>query len=280
MTRRFFLFGLGFSGCAIARGLLAAGWSVAGTTRSGQCPALDGVQTFAFDRDHPLPPDALNGVTAVLSAVPPDDKGDPVLDLNGPALAALAPAWTGYLSTTGIYGDHGGGWVDEDTPAKPDLDRSRRRLAAEQGWQDRLQAHIFRLAGIYGPGRSAIDTVRAGTARRIVKPGQVFSRIHVDDIAATILASLAHPRPGRLYNVCDDDAAPPQDVITLACALLGLAPPPEIPWDQAQATLSPMARSFYADNKRVSNQRIKQELGVRLTYPSYRQGLAAILAAG
>lgn len=278
MSGRFFLFGLGFSGRVIARALQDAGWSVAGTTRSGEAVDLAGVQVFAFDRDHPLPDHALDGVTAVLSSVPPDAAGDPVLDLCGDRLRALAPAWAGYLSTTGIYGDHGGALVTEDTPPAPTLDRSRRRVAAEAAWQaSGLPVHIFRLAGIYGPGRSAIDSVRAGTARRIVKPGQVFSRIHVDDIAACVLASLARPNPGAAYNVCDDDAAPPQDVIAHACALLGIEPPPEVPWDEARAGLSPMALSFYADNKRVSNERMKRELGVVLRHPGYREGLRAIL---
>jgi nucleoside-diphosphate-sugar epimerase len=282
MHGRFFLFGLGFSGRVIARRLVEAGWSVAGTTRSGEMidggEVIDGIETFAFDRDHPLPEHALAGVTHVLSSVPPDRMGDPVLDLMAAALGRLDIRWAGYLSTTGVYGDHGGGWVDEDTPTMPNVERSCRRVAAERQWRDSgLPVHLFRLAGIYGPGRSAIDTVRAGTARRIVKPGQVFSRIHVEDIAATVLASVARPNPGRLYNVCDDDAAPPQDVIAHACALLGHACPPDIPWEHAQATLSPMALSFYADNKRVRNDRIKRELGIVLTYPSYREGLAAML---
>jgi nucleoside-diphosphate-sugar epimerase len=279
MGKRFFLFGLGFSGRVIARALQAAGWEVAGTTRSGEGSELPGIQVFPFDRDHPLPEGALEGVSAVLSSAPPDASGDPVLDLCGPALRALKPEWAGYLSTTGVYGDRDGDWVDEESELRPTLERSRRRAEAEAGWRaSGLPVHIFRLAGIYGPGRSAIDTVRAGQARRIVKPGQVFSRIHVDDIAATILASLARPHPGTAYNICDDDAAPPQEVIAHACALLGVEPPPELPWDEAKATLSPMALSFYADNKRVSNERLKRELGVRLKYPTYREGLAAILS--
>ena len=278
MGKRFFLFGLGFSGRVIARALQAEGWQVAGTTRSGEAAELPGIEVFAFDRDHPLPAGALDGASAVLSSVPPDAQGDPVLDLCGEALRALKPDWAGYLSTTGIYGDRDGDWVDEASELRPSLDRSRRRAEAEAAWAaSGLPVHAFRLAGIYGPGRSAIDTVRAGQARRIVKPGQVFSRIHVDDIAATVLASLARPNPGAVYNVCDDDAAPPQDVIAHACALLGVEPPPETPWDEAKATLSPMALSFYADNKRVRNDRIKTELGVKLKYPTYREGLRAIL---
>lgn len=278
MSGRFFIFGLGFSGRVIARALAAAGWQVAGTTRSGEAADLPGIEVFSFDRDHPLPPDALDGVTAMLSSVPPDAQGDPVLDGAGAALRALPLTWAGYLSTTGVYGDRDGGWVTEESELRPTQERSRRRVDAEAAWQaSGLPVHIFRLAGIYGPGRSAIDTVRAGQARRIVKPGQVFSRIHVDDIAATVLASLARPHPGAAYNVCDDDAAPPQQVIAHACALQDVAPPPEVPWDEAQATLSPMALSFYADNKRVANDRIKRDLGVVLRHPTYREGLAAIL---
>jgi len=280
MNRHLFIFGLGFSARVIARAALDRGWRVSGTTRSGQSDGLDGITVHAFDRDHPLPVQALDAVTHVLSSVPPDHDGDPVLDMAGAALCQLAPAWVGYLSTTGVYGDCQGDWVDEDAPLRPDLDRSRRRVLAEQAWQGSgLPVQVFRLAGIYGPGRSAIDTVRQGRARRIIKPDQVFSRIHVDDIAQVVLASIERPHPGRVYNLCDDDCAPPQDVITHACALLGVEPPPEVEWEQAQATLSPMALSFYADNKRVRNDRIKQELGVRLRYPSYRQGLAAILSA-
>jgi nucleoside-diphosphate-sugar epimerase len=279
VSKRFFLFGLGFSGRVIARHLLAAGWSVAATTRSGEVAECPGVEIHPFDRDHPLPETVLDGIDAVLSSVPPDSAGDPVMDVMGEALKAHSPAWVGYLSTTGVYGDHGGGRVDETSPVAPTLDRSRRRAAAERAWLDSgLPVHVFRLAGIYGPGRSAIDTVRAGQARRINKPGQVFSRIHVDDIASAVLASLARPHPGGIYNLCDDDAAPPQDVIAHACRLLGVEPPPEVPWAEAEATLSPMARSFYADNKRVDNARMKRDLGVVLKYPSYREGLAAIMA--
>ena len=192
---------------------------------------------------------------------------------------------SGYLSTTGVYGDHGGGWVDEGAALTPATERGRARVAAEAEWAalaDRTGAalHVFRLAGIYGPGRGPFAKVRAGTARRIVKPGQVFSRIHVDDIAAVLLASIDRPADaadgGRVYNVCDDDPAPPQDVLAHAAHLLGLPPPPAV--DFAEADLSPMARSFYAESKRVRNDRIKAELDVRLRHPTYRDGLAALLA--
>ncbi|MEK9660571.1 MAG: SDR family oxidoreductase [Alphaproteobacteria bacterium] len=285
-----FCFGYGYSARALAARLRPQGWQVRGTARSEEaCAAIraEGVTPYPFDRDRPLEDAgaALSGVTHILSSVPPDAAGDTVLDRHGDAIVALggALAWCGYLSTTGVYGDHGGGWVDEATPLTPTTERGRRRVDAEAGWcalwrDARVPVHLFRLAGIYGPGRSALETVRAGQARRIVKPGQVFSRVHVDDIAAVLEASIVRPNPGAAYNVCDDDPAPPQDVIAHACDLLGVAAPPETPFDDAE--LSDMARSFYAENKRVSNGRIKDELGVRLAYPDYRAGLAALLAAG
>ena len=242
-----------------------------------------GIEAWLFDREQPLadPTAALAGSTHLLSSVPPDAAGDPVLDLCGPAIAARRDlAWVGYLSTTGVYGDRDGGWVDETSALTPSGERGRRRVAAESGWLGSVAAlpvHIFRLAGIYGPGRSAFDSLRAGRAQRIDKPGQVFSRIHVEDIARTLRASMAEPNPGAVYNLCDDDPAPPADVIAYAAGLLGVAPPPLIPF--AEAKLSEMARSFYDDNKRVRNDRIKRELGVQLAYPDYRAGLAAILKA-
>ena len=211
--------------------------------------------------------------------MPPDEAGDPVLDCYAKAIAGLGTEWIGYLSTTGVYGDRAGGWVDEASDLRPAGERGRRRVAAERGWLDLWEqsgrpAHLFRLAGIYGPGRGPFEQVRAGTAKQVIKPGQVFSRIHVHDIVQVLEASMARPNPGAIYNVCDDDPAPPQDVIAEASRLLGLAPPPEIPFETA--ALSPMARSFYEESKRVSNRRIKEELGVRLRYPSYREGLAAL----
>jgi nucleoside-diphosphate-sugar epimerase len=276
-----FCFGLGYSGLALALRLRERGWRVSGTTRAADKAAAltaRGIPTRALARDQPLDPASFADASHILSTVPPDDAGDSVLDAHGGDLARLRPDWVGYLSTTGVYGDRAGGWVDEDSALNPVGARGRRRVAAEAGWAALgLPLHIFRLAGIYGPGRSALDTVRAGRAQRIVKPGQVFSRIHVDDIARVLEASIARPRAGAIYNVCDDDPAPPQDVIAHACALLGRAPPPEIAFDAA--ALSPMARSFYDESKRVRNQRIKTELGVRLRYPDYRAGLAALLAA-
>jgi nucleoside-diphosphate-sugar epimerase len=282
---RLFVFGLGYTARVLARRLAARGFAIAGTARTTEQAAelaRNGVDAYTFAREHKLPAEALAGTTHLLASIPPDDTGDPALDRHAADIQRLPGlAWTGYLSTTGAYGDRGGDWVDEDAALAPTGSRGRRRVAAEAGWRALdgrgLPAHVFRLAGIYGPGRSAIDQLRAGTARRIVKPGQVFSRIHVADIATVLEASIARPEPGAVYNVCDDDAAPPQDVVAFAATLLGIAPPPEIAFADAATTLSPLALSFFADNKRVSNARIKQRLGVRLAYPDYRTGLRAIL---
>lgn len=278
---RLFCFGLGYSAEVLARGLLAEGWQVAGTARTKDRMeelATLGIETFPFDRGQPLSSQALVGTTHLLTSVPPDAQGDPVLDLCADAILAAAPTlqWVGYLSTTGVYGDHGGAWVDETSELKPSSERARRRVQAEAAWLAlALPVAVFRLAGIYGPGRSPLDDLRAGTARRIIKPGQVFSRIHVDDIARVLRASMAHPRGGAVYNVCDDEAAPSQDVIAAAAALLNMPIPPDLPFDQA--ALSPMAQTFWADNKRVSNVRVKSELAVEFCYPTYREGLAALL---
>lgn len=281
-----FCFGLGYSATFLAGQLLAKGWRVTGTCRSRDKQVTLsrlGIEAHLFDRDRPIGnlPSLLESATHLLSSVPPDERGDPVLDLHRTEIDAASQRllWIGYLSTTGVYGDRDGGWVDEMSELKPSGERGRRRVAAEAGWKSlRHPAHMFRLAGIYGPGSSALDTVREGRAKRIVKPGQIFSRIHVADIARALEASMARPHAGAAYNLCDDDPAPPSDVIAFAAALLNLPPPPEVPFEQAD--LSPMARSFYDDNKRVSNSRIKRELGVALQYPSYRVGLPAILAAG
>jgi nucleoside-diphosphate-sugar epimerase len=286
---RLFVFGLGYTALALAERLFAEGWTIAGTCRApARAAALceRGIAAQLFDRGRPLADAAaaLAGASHVLSSVPPDEAGDAVLDHHAGDLARCRGLdWVGYLSTTGVYGDRGGGWVDEDDARRPTGARGRRRVAAEDGWlalhrDHGLPVHLFRLAGIYGPGRSALDALRAGTARRIDKPGQVFSRIHVDDIVTVLCASMARPEPGAVYNVADDQPAPPQDVIAYAAELLGLAPPPLMPF--ADAELTPMARSFYADSKRVRNDRIKQGLGVTLAYPDYRAGLRALLAAG
>ena len=276
-----FCFGLGYSAGFLARDLAAEGWRIAGTSREGAAHA-EGFGMHRFSRGAPLADAAaaLAGMTHLLVSVPPDAAGDPVLAEHADDILALAGLrWVGYLSTTGVYGDRGGGWVDESSALTPSGERGRRRVAAESAWLDLhrrhgLPVHVFRLAGIYGPGRSALDTVRQGRAQRIDKPGQVFSRIHIADIVQVLRASMARPDPGAVYNVCDDDPAPPEAVIAYACRLLGLPPPPLVPF--AEAALSPMARSFYDDNKRVANRRIKEELGVRLRYPGYRDGLDAL----
>ncbi len=277
-------FGHGFSARAFSRLVLDRGWRVIGTTRSpDKADALrrDGAEPVIWPgSDMKI---ALAQATHLLISTAPDDDGDPVLaELAGDILRhADGLEWVGYLSTTGVYGDHRGGWVDETTPLTPSTKRGRQRVTAEAQWQSlaelsALPLHIFRLAGIYGPGRGPFAKVRAGTARRIVKPGQVFSRIHIDDIAQVLAASIARPNPGAIYNVCDDEAAPPEDVLAYAARLLGVDLPPEE--DYATAQMTPMARSFYAESKRVRNDRIKHDLGVTLLYPSYREGLAALLA--
>lgn len=270
--------GHGYSAQALARRLIAQGWRVIGTTRSPEkaaCLRAEGVEPLIWPGEALAP--ALAQATHLLASIAPGPEGDPVLAAHGVEIAAAGLHWVGYLSTTGVYGDHGGDWVDEGTALTPSTARGRQRVLAEGQWQALgLPLHIFRLAGIYGPGRGPFAKVRDGTARRIIKPGQLFSRIHVEDIGQVLDASIRQPRPGAVYNVCDDDPAPPEDVLGHAAELLGLPLPPAIPYDEAEMT--PMARSFYAENKRVRNDLIKAELGVKLMYPTYREGLAALLA--
>ena len=282
MTKTLLSFGHGYSARALARVLIAQGWHIIGTSRSPDKVATlegEGVRGVIWPgadmREH------LHAATHLLISTAPDETGDPVLGRLADQIAQAAPfAWTGYLSTTGVYGDHGGGWVDEDTPLTPTTTRGQYRVKAERQWQDlaekqTLNLHIFRLAGIYGPGRGPFAKVRAGTARRIIKPDQVISRIHVDDIAQVLAASIGQPRAGAIYNLCDDAPAPPEEVIAYAADLLGLPVPPAENWDTAHMT--PMARSFYAESKRVRNNRIKSELGITLKYPTYQAGLRALL---
>lgn len=278
MEKTLLSIGHGYSARALARVLLRDGWRVIGTTRSpekAEALAQSGVEPVIWPGND-LP---LDQVSHVLTSVAPGEGGDPVLAKAKDAFAqADHLAWVGYLSTTGVYGDHRGEWVDETTALTPSTKRGRARVEAEAAWQALdLPLHIFRLAGIYGPGRGPFAKVRAGTARRIIKEGQVFSRCHVDDIAAVLAASIARPDPGGIYNICDDDPAPPEDVISFAAELLGLPVPEAVAFEDAD--LSAMARSFYAESKRVRNARIKDELGVRLRYPTYKDGLRALLAA-
>jgi nucleoside-diphosphate-sugar epimerase len=270
--------GHGYSAQALARRLLPEGWQIIGTTRTeagAKALRATGVEALVWpDADLSR---ALAKATHLLTSVAPGDS-DPVLQAVGPQIARSALQWVGYLSTTAVYGHHNGDWVDETTPLAPTTARGAARVQAEADWTALgLPLHIFRLAGIYGPGRGPFEKVRDGSARRIHKAGQVFSRIHVDDIARVLHAALLRPHPG-VYNVCDDDPASPEDILGLAAEMLGLPPPPIVPYEQADMT--PMARSFYAENKRVRNDRIKTVLGVTLDYPTYREGLAAILAAG
>lgn len=277
-------FGLGFSARVLAQRLAAKGWTITATSRSedgAEAIRAKGYRALEFDGANPLPEGALDSVTHVVVSAPPGADGDPVLRRHAGDFAARARQfrWIAYLSTTGVYGDHGGALVTEETPLTPNTERGHKRLLAETQWLALWRAHgvpvhIFRLAGIYGPGRNQLLSLIDGTAKRVIRQGQVFSRIHVEDIANVLEASIAKPNPGGAYNVCDDEASPPQDVVEHGAKLLGLPVPPAIPFEEAE--LSPMARSFYADSKRVSNARLKQELGVHLSYPTYREGLAAI----
>lgn len=281
MERTLLSFGHGYSAQALTRLLLPRGWRVIGTTRSeeraGQLMA-SGVEPRIWPGADMGP--ALDAATHILVSAAPGPAGDPVLEALGDEIAARAGRfdWVGYLSTTGVYGDHAGDWVDETTPLAPTTARGQARVAAEAAWSaiPGLPLHIFRLAGIYGPGRGPFSKVRDGTARRIIKKGQVFSRTHVEDIAQVLRASIDRPRPGAVYNVCDDDPAPPEDVIEEAARLLDLPVPEAEDFDTAEMT--PMARSFYAESKKVRNDLIKTELGVTLRYPDYRAGLRALLA--
>jgi nucleoside-diphosphate-sugar epimerase len=285
MTQTLLSFGHGYSARALARLLLPQGWRIIGTTRSAQkagALATEGVEPLIWPGADMTT--ALDTANHILVSAGPDEQGDPVLNELRPQIATTAPhlKWLGYLSTTGVYGNHDGGWVDEDTPLTPSTRRGKLRVATEAAWQALaaeagLPLHIFRLAGIYGPGRGPFAKVRDGTARRIIKAGQVFSRIHVDDIAQVLAASINRPNPGAIYNLCDDDPAPPQDVIARAAELLGLPVPPAVDFDTAEMT--PMARSFYAESKRVRNDRIKDALEVTLIYPDYRAGLQALLTS-
>lgn len=277
LPHRLFCFGFGYSAKALAAQLCPKGWEISGTTRD------PGGHLVLFDAVRGLAPGALDGVTHLLISAPPDQAGDPVLRACANELVRRAGqfAWVGYLSTTGVYGNHHGGWVDETAELRPAPGRSAWRARAEAQWLSLnrahgLAVHIFRLAGIYGPGRNALVSAIAGKARRIDAPGHLFSRIHVDDLATTLTASILRPNPGAIYNVCDDEPAESAAVTAYACQLAGVAAPPLVAL--AQATLNPMARSFYGDSRRVDNSRIKRELGVALAYPGYREGLSALWA--
>ena len=275
-----FCFGLGYCADYLSAKLIKQGWQVSATCRTSEKAAVleaSGIRPVLLSGKKVTVTD-LGKADHILISVPPEQDGsDPVLNFAGAALAALQDQikWVGYLSTTGVYGDHQGAWIDEETPAGLLSERGQRRVAAEAQWAATgLPMHYFRLAGIYGPGRNSLRALQNGTARRVVKQGQVFSRIHLADITRILEASIANPNAGRAYSVCDDTPAPPQDVVTYAAELMGVSPPAL--QDFATAELSPMARSFYGENKRIRNNRIKEELGVSLEYPDYRAGLSAL----
>jgi nucleoside-diphosphate-sugar epimerase len=288
MKNKLFCFGMGYTAQALSHRLASADWRIAGTSRdtdARQAMTDLGWEILPFGDNLPLEQfsRAVAGATHLLSSVPPGEAGDPVIALHGADIAGMEGLqWAGYLSTTGVYGDRQGGEVDEFSDRIPASRRGRRRVEAEDAWLDLwkehgIPVHLFRLAGIYGPGRNALETVRQGNARRIHKPGQVFGRIHLDDIVQALQASIERPNPGAAYNLADDEPAPPDAVIAYACGLLGVDPPPLQDFDAVKDSLSPMALSFYGENKRVSNRRIKEELGVRLKWPTYREGLAGLL---
>lgn len=281
---RLFVFGLGYSADAFVRRVSSRCETITATTRSEEKAARlaeRGIAPVLFDGTAPSEAvrEALADATHVLVSIAPGEAGDPVLAHHAADLAAARPNWVGYLSTVGVYGNHDGGWVDEETPCRPVSRRSRQRVEAEEAWlafaaEHDVPVQIFRLSGIYGPGRNAFMNFEKGTARRLIKPGQVFNRIHVEDIAGALEAAVHATPATRIFNVTDDEPAPPQDVITYAAELLGVAPPPE--QDFETADLSPMARSFYGENKRVSNERVKRELGYTFRYPDYRTALDAL----
>lgn len=283
---RAFFFGLGFSSINAAEAMRQGGFAhIGGTVRSEEKAAqlrADNIDAVLFDGTAPGPAirDALARVSHVILSIAPDDRGDPVLRHHRADLDAAGQLqWLCYYSTVGVYGDFGGDWIDEAAPLVPRNMRSDRRVLAEQAWRDYAAERgvplcILRLAGIYGPGRSTFDKLRAGTARRVIKPGQVFNRIHVADIAR-VTALAAERRLDGTFNLADDEPAPPQDVIAYAAQMIGMDVPPDLPIETAEMT--PMQRSFYRDNKRVSNRAIKQALGIDLLYPDYRAGLGQIL---
>lgn len=267
------IFGLGYSGQAVAHAARSAGFRISGTSRSGAGGSIP------FDAAEP----AIQSATHVLTTAGPDPSGDPVLTRYATAIAA-APnlRWLGYLSSTVVYGDRNGEWVDEDTPPSPSQPRGQRRLEAEQAWTrfaDRRAVDIFRLAGIYGPGRSAFDDLRAGHARRMDKPGHLFGRIHRDDIARAVVAAMRQERAAGIHmNLADDEPSESAEVVTEAATLLGIAPPPLVAFEAALPAMSPMARSFWAENRKVASTKTKAALGIAWLYPTYREGLRAILS--
>ena len=276
-----FIFGLGYVGHPLGHLLASRGWHIRGTTRTPERLAAEvdaGWQVYRFADDVPLtdPEEALHGVDAVLSTITAIGGSDPVLDAHGDVLSGFT-GWSGYVSATSVYPDRPDGFCYEDTPTDPATKRGKARVIAEARWQELLGTELFRAAGIYGPGRSPFDSLRDGTARIIEHRGQLFNRIHVDDICRVIIAAMNRPRRGRIVNLADEKPAAQGDVVRHAAGLLGVAPPE--PQSLDEADLSAMARSFYVSRRRVGSKVIGPELGVRLLYPDYESGLAAILEA-
>jgi len=269
-----FIFGMGYSARFLAQRLLIDQWQVDGTKRKIEDLESEAIRFFPFD-SHQKPQWELPEASFILSSIPPDSSGDPVLRYFSEQLSNRSNCWLGYLSTTGVYGNHEGAWVHEETPCRPSGARQKKRLEAEGQWRD-LGAHIFRLAGIYGPGRSAFDQIALGKAKLISKPGHQFGRIHVADIAGILHAAMQKPNPGEIYNLADDEPAEPLDVTRYAFSLLGESAPD--PLDYWKAELTPMARTFWQDHKKVRNEKIKTDLGYKFLYPTYRDGLKAIWA--
>jgi len=286
--KRLFCFGLGYSAEALSDLLPVSDWHVSGTVRSSDKVrelAAKGIDAVLWDGGE-LSEEAsslLSQATHILNSVPPNEAGDPAFTAGADLIRANDNIqWLGYLSTTGVYGNTDGEPVDEMSPLNPSSPRSQRRVDAEAQWmslltENGIPTHVFRLAGIYGPGRSVFNNIRRGQAKRIYKPGHVFSRIHIDDIANILAASIARPSPGAAYNACDNEPAPPAEVTAYACGLLGIDPPEVEEFEIAKQRMTPMGLSFWTDNRRVSNRRIREDLGVELVHPDYRSGLQAVL---
>ena len=273
---------------SLAIALQQKGWHVAGTCRSEtrkKTMQESGVEAYLFDGVHSMdvPQGAITAANYILCSIPPGANGDPsLLVYRSEITSARNLCWIGYLSTTGVYGNRNGAEVDERSPVQPTGERGRRRVDAETSWLEfgkvtGHNVHVFRLAGIYGPNRNVTIRVRAGFAKRIEKQGHVFSRIHVDDVVATLCSSMATPRGGAIYNICDDEPASQSDVVEFSCKLLGVPIPRMVPFEEAFKDMSEMSKTFWVDDRRVSNNKIKTELGVTLSYPTYREGLASLL---
>ena len=278
--KHLFCFGLGYVGVALAKKLLSIGWQVSGTVRTSEkAKTLKnlGINAYIFDGalGDTVILDQINASSHLISTIAPTEKGDLVINAYKNPLKETKKSWVGYLSTTGVYGDHKGGWVDENTPPNPEEARSKNRLTAEQQWHSlNLPLHIFRIAGIYGPNRNILDQLKKNTAQNIVKEGQFFSRIHVDDIVKILMASMAQPTPHEIYNIADDAPSSRQDLVNYGAKLLGITPPKPVPF--VDADLSPMTKSFYASNRRVSNRKVKEKLNISLDFPTYQEGLSAL----